>query len=176
MPSFAVASTSSAPSPSFIFLLGLPPPPTPPAGLESQRSRVNGQALFPRRSEWALSPSPASCGHSPRAQAGDNGRELLSTPARLPHRLQGGTRLQGVSLAGLGPTSGDGPPRLSGHPGRLWRRLPPAGRRSQAARWRSRSNLPHEREQHRGTELDSRSDRSGAKAGIEPAMDADLIT
>jgi hypothetical protein len=111
-----------------------------------------------------------------RAQAEDDGWDLLNTPARLPHRMRAEHDCKGLPCrSGTRPpaTIPSPPPRLSwpAHASLASERAPFATSAVTVAFYALMSVSSAG-----GTELDCRSDRSGAKAGIEPAVDADLIS
>ena len=64
--------------------------------------------------------------------------------------------------------------RLSGHPGRPWRLAAIARATFEGSAVTVTVSVP--KRSAGGTGLVGRSDRTGLQAGIEPAMDADLIT
>ena len=101
----------------------------------------------------------------------------MSSPARRDHR-----RKQRNTIAIKGPPCRARPPqppatvrsRLSGHPGRLWRLAAIARVPFEGSAVAVTFSVPMS--SAGGTGLIGWSDRSGAQAGIEPAVDADVIT
>jgi hypothetical protein len=116
---------------------------------------------------------PPDCPRSEKAPG--DGCGPVSSTGRWHHRRQQWNTIAWAPLAGPGPQ----PPatvrsRLSGHAGRLWRLVAiarvPFGSRAVAVTF----SVPMS--SAGGTGLVGWSDRSGVQAGIEPSVDAGLIT